>query len=424
MISDHSFSRIPSSERLDLLTVTLIRIGSTTALSQFMLGATLGHSMSINQAMIAIILGSLFLEIIGLGLGIIGCREGLPTCLLSRWCGFGRLGSAILGAAIAATSLGWFGVQNGLLAKGLVYAFNGKVDFFWCSMLSGLLITVLVSFGVRGLSLVAKIAVPLFFIVVAWIFSELLITENIIRSINAPDNLREKMTISEGATMVAGGYIIATLLTPDLSRYCKNNSHVFWMMTLSLITGEFIVNFISILIARTLCTDDVATIMTQSAGWIGVVTLILAVIKINDINLYSVTLGIGNTFELITGKKTSFVIMTLLVGVIGTVFTVSGILDNFIDFLNMMGIVFPPVAGIILIDYFILRRHRQLLDVTRNTGDIPSNEETPFVNYVALISWFAGIFSAIKITYGLPSINSIFISGIVYWSLSVLRSEK
>lgn len=43
---------------------------------------------------------------------------------------------------------------------------------------------------------------------------------------------------------------------------------------LSIIIGEFIVNGLAILIARALNTADIVTIMSQTAGGIGLITVI------------------------------------------------------------------------------------------------------------------------------------------------------
>ena len=40
--------------------------------------------------------------------------------------------------------------------------------------------------------------------------------------------------------------------TPDISRYCQNSKHVFWMTLTSIVIGEFVVNGIAILIAHAL----------------------------------------------------------------------------------------------------------------------------------------------------------------------------
>lgn len=88
------------------------------------------------------------------------------------------------------------------------------------------------------------------------------------------------MTLSAAITAVVGGCMIGAFTTPDISRYCQSSRHVFWMTLTSIIIGEFIVNGIAILIAHALETHDVVTIMGQTAGYIGLLTVILSAIKI------------------------------------------------------------------------------------------------------------------------------------------------
>lgn len=230
---DYMLSRVPLTERTNLLTISIIRIGATTALTQFMLGATLGHSMTFSQAMLATFLGSFILEFISLGLGIAGGREGLSTSLLSRWCGFGYLGSALVGVVMSVSYLGWFGVQNAIVAASIAHAMDvGKntYHYYIAAALSGITISVLVAFGIRGLSWISKVAVPLFFLVIGYIFVGILQQHNI-------DNLfsvvpsGSPLSLGAAATVVAGGYIAGAIATPDLSRFCKNGAQVFWMIT-------------------------------------------------------------------------------------------------------------------------------------------------------------------------------------------------
>ncbi|AWK15741.1 cytosine permease [Candidatus Fukatsuia symbiotica] len=411
--NDYAFSRVPLTARSSLLTVTLIRIGVTTALAQFMLGATLGHSMTFSQAMLATFFGSLIVEFVGLGLGIAGAREGLSTSLLARWCGFGRFGSVLIGLAIAISTLCWFGVQNSILAKGLNYASDGRLGFGWASAISGISLTVLVIFGFRALGWTAKLAVPLFFLVIGWIMVILLQGHNVADLVTSiPTGV--PMTLGAGATAVAGGVIVSTLITPDISRYCQNGRHVFWMVTTSIVIGEFIVNGIAILIAHALDTDDVVSIMTKTAGWIGLLSVILSAVKINDVNLYSVSLALTNVMEGMTGKKWSYIGFTLAAGIIGTVLSIIGILDKFTDFLILLGVVFPPIAGVMLVDYYILRTNRQLLDTTRTKQILPDEGSTPLIGWPAMISWVLGGFIGFTIEWGIPSLNSLFVASVVY----------
>lgn len=413
---NHTFSRVPQTERVSLMTTALVRTGMTTALAQFMLGATLGNSMTFTQAMLATFLGSLLLQMVSFGVGFAGTKEGLSTSLLARWCGFGRYGSALVGMAIVISCLGWFGVQNSILAEGIVYGLNEKISFEIAALISGCLLTLLVVMGFIGLSWTAKLALPIFSLVMAWMFFDTLRGNNMADLIlSLPQG--QSMTIGAGATMVAGGAIVGALITPDITRYCKNGRHVFWMITISYIIGEFIVNGIAILVAHALNTADVVTIMTQSAGWLGLISVILSAVKVNDTALYSSSLAVINIIETIFNNKYSYKVITLLLGVTGTLLSVIGIMKQFVSFLVLLGIVFPPIAGIMMVDYYILKTNRASLKVSRKIGKLP--ESTIPINWSSIFAWLLGSGIGFTIDWGIPSLNSLLVASTVYWITNI-----
>lgn len=166
------------------------------------------------------------MSVLASGLQVHGKDYQPVTCLLAKWCGFGRYGSAFIGVAIVISCLGWFGVQNSILADGVVYAFNGKISFEIAALISGRILTLLVVWGFIGLSWKAKLALPIFCLVVGWVFFDMLKGNDFIFLIISPPN-GAYMSIGAGATMVAGGAIVGALITLDITRYCKNVRHVF-----------------------------------------------------------------------------------------------------------------------------------------------------------------------------------------------------
>ncbi|MEN3262491.1 cytosine permease [Sodalis endosymbiont of Spalangia cameroni] len=307
--------------------------------------------------------------------------------------------------------VGWFGVQNSILANGILHALNFKINFFVAAFFSGFFLTFLVASGFIALSYTAKISVPLFFLVVGYILLTMSLKDSSIEHNSEVINI----SLSQGATIVAGGFIAAALTTPDISRYCKSNRDVFWMITLSIIIGEFFINAIAIFIAQSLNTADVVTIMTHSAGWIGLISVILSVIKVNDVNLYSSSLGLANSLEVLSGRQFSYYKLTFILGSIGTLLSMLGILNHFVDFLVMLGVLFPPVTGIMLVDYYILRTHRKLLDFTRSHGTLPDAASTPKIGWNAILAWIVGSFVGFTIHLGIPSLNSLFAASAFYW---------
>ena len=421
-IDDYPVSRVPLSVRLPFLNVALVHIGMLTALDQFMLGAVLGHSMTLGQAFLAIFIGSAIFGVVTVGLGYAGMKEGMSGSLLARWCGFGRIGSVLIGLVIAISLIGWFGVQNAVFAKALNFAMADKLGFGWSAALSGMALTLLVAFGFRALRFTAKIAVPMFVIVVGYISIMTLSGHNIAELIASAPN-GETISISAGATMVVGGCIVASLITPDMTRYSQKGKHVFWMTMLSIIVGEFIVNGLAIIIARALNTADVVTIMSQAAGGIGLIAVIFSTLRVNDINLYSSSLGIANAIEGVTGKKLRYVSITLVIGLIGTLLSVAGILDRFIDFLTLLGVLFPPVIGVMLVDYYILRTHKVLLETSRAEGQLPDSAQTPLIGWPAIMASIAGAIVGLAFEWGVPAFNSLLAASLLYWLIKYYTNK-
>lgn len=157
-----SFSRVPARSRKSIFSVTLVRVGSSTSLAQFVLGATLGHAMILPQAMLATFLGSLILVFVGWGIGYADMREGLSTYLLTQWCGFGKTGAILISLAITISLLGWYGINITLIAQSLMNVPGNTLSLSEYALITGLIFTALVAFGFKGLSVTAKLSVPLY----------------------------------------------------------------------------------------------------------------------------------------------------------------------------------------------------------------------------------------------------------------------
>lgn len=419
---DYSLSRVPQSARLPMWDIMLVRVGALATLSQFMLGASLGYGMTFWQAFWATMFGSVLLQIVSFLLGYAGAREGLSTSLLSRWTGFGRYGSSIIGFVVSICCIGWFGVQNSVFANGLVEATNGKLILPVAAAITGIGVTVLVIFGFKLLSLTAKIAVPAFLIVVGFGVYKVLSDHSIISLIGTPPP-GQSLSIGVGATMVAGGFMIGAVITPDFSRFARSGKDVFWMTTIGTLVGELGVSMIAVLMSHAAKTNDVVSIMLQTSGWIGAAVVVFSTVKINNLNLYSSSLGFTNIIDTIFKVKVNRGIVTLVIGLIGTLLSILGILDRFVDFLVFLGVMIPPIAGIMVIDYFVLKTYRKVLDESKENGTLPAEPEK--INPVTLIAWAAGFAAGYFMKFGIPSINSLVISGIVYYfGVLILKAIK
>lgn len=412
---DYPLSRVPAGKRLSLFSVAIVHMGMLTALDQFMLGAVLGNSMTLGEAYAAITLASLLFGFITFALGYAGMREGLSGSLLARWCGFGRHGSVLIGLLVAVSLLGWFGIQNAVFARSLSYALNGKLSFAQAAALSGTILTLLVTFGFKALRFTARIAVPLFIALVAWIFWHAF-HGKAVGIIPAPAT--EAITMSAAITMVIGSAILASLMTPDLTRFSRSGKDVFIITLLTILAGEYVINGLAILIARELQTSDIIAIITQTTSTLGLFAVVFSTLRINDLNLYSSTLGIANATEGLTGYKPRYSLITLMLGLLGTLCSILGILDRFVDFLELLGVLFPPILGVMIIDYYVLKTDRQVLALSRNRNALP--ETSRLIGWPALLASAAGSATGLIVQSGVPVFNSIIVACLVYLLIAPL----
>ena len=104
--------------------------------------------------------------------------------------------------------------------------------------------------------------------------------------------------------------------------------------------------------------------------------------------------------------------VTIALGVIGVSAGLLNILDSFVTFLFYLSVVFIPVAGVIIIDHFLIRPG--VYRVTQVEDDQP-------INRPALVAWLVGATIALAGAEGLiasitsvAALDSAIASGLIY----------
>jgi cytosine permease len=361
----------------------------------------------------ALTLGAVILEILAIFLGTIGVREGMQTSMLARWTGFGQAGSAIIGLAIGISLIGWFGIQSAVSAEGL-HSLMGFLPAWGWSLVFGLLVTVVVLWGFGSMQWVAYITVPSFLILVGWSIIRTL-ADHDLGALMTSAPAGPQLTLLQGTTLVAGGFIVGAVITPDMTRFNRSTSDVVKQTVLGVTLGEYVIGLAGVLLAHAVRSADIITIVTSSVGWVGTLVIILGTLKINDWNLYSSGLGVVNFVGTVFNRHVNRAIVTLAIGVAGSVLAAAGILTRFMDFLIVLGVAFPPIAGIMVAEYFVVRRWRPELDASRAQGAVPAT--APMWVPMTLVIWLAAALVGRFVEWGLPSINSVVFAFIAYVAL-------
>lgn len=406
---DHSLRRVPRSARYGFGSMLLQWLGQSGSLSQFVLGATLGVGMGFWEAFLAFTLGAVTLEVVIFFIGWAGQREGLTMTMLTRFAGFGRNGSALVSLIIAVSMVGWFGVQNGIFGNSMRDLVGGPV-WLWC-VLSGLVLTALVIYGFKYMMWLARIAVPLFFVLVGYSVISTLSNHSIGELVDkAPSGA--SLSIPAAATIVAGGFMTGAVVAPDMTRYNTKGWHVLTQSSCSMIVSEYLVGMTGVLLGRLMGTSDVADIVLSTSGALGLIIVILSTAKINDWNLYGASLGVVNFVHTVFGKRWHRASVTLVIGIAGTVLSALGFLDHFKSFLSVLGVAIPPVGGIIVAEYWVARRMRGVLDETRPLERMPAS--VPKWVPITLVVWAAAFCVGFFVDAGIPALNSLLTAFVLY----------
>lgn len=405
---DYALQRVPSRARYHWFSIAAQRFGQVSALSQFLLGATLGMGMSFWGAVAAITLGAAILEIVAIFLGVIGVREGMSTSVLARWTGFGRYGAGLIGLVVAVSLIGWFGIQNAVFAQGLHTLLGGPPLWAW-TLIAGAFVTIIVVYGFASMQWIAYVTVPLFVVLAGWSIAVELSKHSFGSLVTSPAP-GPHLSMTAGTTLVAGGFIVGAVVTPDMTRYNRSVADVIKQTVLGITLGEYVIGLIGVLLAHALRTGDVVAIVTSTSGTAGTVILIAATLKINDWNLYSSSLGFVNLIDTLFGRRVNRALVTIGLGAVGTLLAAVGILDHFEEFLTILGIAVPPIAGIMVAEYFLVRRWRGDLD---GASDAVPRQAPAWVP-ATLVIWVGAFLVGKYLSWGVPALNSLIVAFVAY----------
>lgn len=399
-VDDYSTKRVPLDRRSSTFSVAMVASGFCVSMSGMYAGAALAKGLSFKEAILSAFIGNLILTLYGSLMGIIGTREGLSSSRLSIY-SFGKKGYKIVAFVLAITMAGWFAIQAGLFGSAFSEIFPHKnfiTSAEFASFWGGILMMFTAVIGIKGLSTLSKIAVPAIFIcaVIAMVMG--------VQSIGGINFLltikpTEQWSLARGVVIVVGSFAAGAAAQADVSRYAKDSKASLYSTIVGYgLANTFIIIAGYIIVATTQVNNLPKAMIQLGLGVPALIVLILAQWTTNDNNIYTSSLGFAQIFG---GNRWRY---ALIVGVLGSVLGAFGIAAHFTDFLNFLGIGIPPMVGVIIADYYILKEKSYNIDISSISN----------YNWSAIISWIIGGISGYIIEWGIPSFNSLVISFIVY----------
>ena len=305
---------------------------------------------------------------------------------------------------ISFTQIGWFGVGLAMFAIPVakeVFGLDVAPDHmpalgYVLVVIAGILMTASAYFGIKSLTIVSYIAVPLIAILgtVAMILA---VSRGDATLVEQFAQGSKDLGVIAGMGLVIGSFVSGGTATPNFARFAKNGKIGCIVTIIAFFIGNSLMFLFGAVSSIYVGGNDIFEVMLNlNLFYFAVLILGLNIWTTNDNALYSVGLGLSN----ITGipKKT----MVLVGGLIGTVAAV-WLYWNFCGWLNVLNCTLPPIGAILIIDYFMNKKDY-----------FDENAPVKTVNWFAVAGVVIGAVVANLLKWGVASINGMVVAAIVY----------
>ncbi|MCC2521961.1 cytosine permease [Vibrio coralliilyticus] len=401
--NNYSLGPVPTTARKGVVSLTMVMLGLTFFSASMWTGGSLGTGLSFNDFILAVLIGNLILGIYTSFLGYIGSSTGLSTHLLARF-SFGTKGSWLPSALLGGTQVGWFGVGVAMFAIPVQKATG--IDTNTLIIVSGLLMTATVYFGIKALMVLSAIAVPAIAILGSYSVSMA------VDSVGGFEQLKliqpeTPMDFSVALAMVVGSFVSAGTLTADFVRFGKKPAGAVLVTMIAFFIGNSLMFIFGAAGAAATGMADISDVMiAQGLLLPAIIVLGLNIWTTNENALYASGLGFSN----ITGRSSTM--MSIINGIVGTIFAL-WLYNNFVGWLTFLSTAIPPIGGVIIADFLMNRKRYQKFAKT----------EFKDVNWAGIVAVAVGV-AAGKFIPGVVPINAVLGGALCYVVLNPLLNKK
>ena len=403
---DYPLSPVPATARRGLVSISVVLLGFTFFYPTMYAGARIGHACRFWPDLFLILsAGSLILGLYVAALCAVSAESGLTTVLLARYA-FGKKGAWWADLILGGTQLGWFGVTVALMAKpfvewlGLDWA-NPSTMIFWCLLWSAAF-TSTAYFGYKGMETLSLIAVPLILALGALMAVKSF--EHARETVGGIARIVPSGRIGFGAamTLIVGTFASGGTQAPNWARFARTRRIAFLAGLFAFLLGNGLKLWFGAIGGNVYGEPDFAAVLKlQGLLGLGIVLMVLNVWTTNDNTAYAV--GVAGTALFNFNRKRPFV---LFCGAFGFLVAISGAYDYVSNWMAALGILIPPLGGVILGDYYLVRKRR-----------LPPLEEAREVDYrpAALAAYGLGVLAALlseRSSFLIPPLNGILVGSL------------
>lgn len=344
-------------------------------------------------ALLAIIIGSITGSILLSLAGKIGSDHAIPSLIGIRPA-FGLYGSYLAAILNIIQLIGWTTFEILILSKAAQSLTNLHVPFLW-NIIFGIVIAL---FGIFGPLFLVKQWLSKFAIWIVYASSIVilvaLLSQNLPNSISA---VGKDMSFFVALDLVIAMPISWMPLVSDYNRFAKTSRGAF----MGTLIGFSITNIIFYLGGLLLGLGDVSSILISIQSILfGFILLVMVVDEVDNAfaDIYSAAISSQSIFRNLNQRY-------LIIGftALSTILSIFVSIEGYQQFLLLIGALFIPLFGVLLTDYFVVKRGKYQIDKIYGNGN-----KMIKVGYPAIVAWSIGAI----LYYLLSQLSPIYVSQI------------
>ena len=405
MAQDYADSAVPDGATVHGLQIAMVITGIGATLPMFALGTQIAGAQGLNVAAGIAFLACGMVGVLAVFTSIAGARCRLSTYQILAF-SFGTRGVQLINLLLAVMLIGWFATVADMLGAAVQQASATLFGLAWpkwpYTLAALALMTLTGIFGFHVMERFVRVTVPLLTALMGYV-----VWLSVSRQGLAPELAHagdHSLSSVDALSSVIGAIILTAVLAPDLSRYARNDRNAM-LSALGVVVGFPAMLLLAAIPAALFGKHDLMDVMTLlRIPGIAIVVLVISTWTSNTANLYSATLTLATLFRRNSTRR-----LGLWGAVVALAAAVAGIADHFIPLLIGLGIVSAPLAGVYVVDFFVLRER---------VYDAGRLNELPAIRASAFVAWLLGSAVGLTETYaghaltGIPAVDSIFIAAL------------
>ena len=367
------------------------------------------------HALLAIIIGSIAGSVLLSMAGKIGSDHAVPSLIGIRPA-FGLYGSYLAAVLNIIQLIGWTTFEILILSKAAEQLTNMHVTFVW-NIIFGVIITLL---GIFGPLFLVKQWLSKFAIWIVYASSAIILVTLLFQNLpNVMSGEGKDMSFFVALDIVIAMPISWMPLVSDYNRFAKTSKGAF----IGTLIGFSITNIIFYVGGLLFGVGDISSIIISIQAILsGFILLVMIVDEIDNAfaDIYSAAISSQSIFHNLNQRH-------LIIGfsIVSTILAIFVSIEGYEQFLFLIGALFIPLFGVLLTDYFVIKRGKYQNDMMYGNKIIK-------IGYPAIIAWVIGavlyyLLSQLSPIYlaQLPTIGStipsLIISSLLYLLITKLN---